>query len=133
MIDLGSLNWLAIIVAGVIYFVLGGLWYSPLLLGNVFIKYRGTIEDGGQPVEYLITLLCDLAQAFVLAIFVRLAGALMLEHGIAVGLAAGAGFAISNSFVFGMFSGVRRELWAIESGYALVAYAVMGAILALWR
>jgi hypothetical protein len=132
MLDLSTLNWLAIIVAGVAYFLLGALWYT-VLFAKPFQKYRGTIEDGGQPLDYILTLVCDLAAALVLAIFVRLAGATTLEHGVAVGLAAAAGFAISNSFVFGIFNGVRKELWLIESGYTLVAYAVMGAILALWR
>jgi hypothetical protein len=133
MLDLSTLNWLAVIVAGLAYFFLGALWYSPLLFAKPFIKYRGEITDGGQPIDYLLTLVCDLAAALVLAIFVRLAGAETLGHGIAVGLAAAAGFAISNTFVFSIFNGVRKELWLIESGYVLVAYAVMGALLALWR
>jgi hypothetical protein len=31
---LGELNWLAVIVGAVIYFALGALWYSPMLLGR---------------------------------------------------------------------------------------------------
>lgn len=132
MLDLSTLNWLAIIVAGVVYFLLGALWYT-LLFAKPFQKYRGVIEEGGQPIDYILTLVCDLAAALVLAIFVQLAGAMTLEHGVAVGLAAAAGFAVANSFVFGNFNGVRKELWLIDAGYTLVGYAVMGAILALWR
>ena len=31
-----SLNWLAIIVASISAFVLGGIWYSPLMFGNAW-------------------------------------------------------------------------------------------------
>ena len=31
---LGELNWLAVIVGAVVYFVLGALWYTPAFLGR---------------------------------------------------------------------------------------------------
>ncbi len=31
---LGDLNWLAVLVAGVAFFALGGLWYSNLMFGK---------------------------------------------------------------------------------------------------
>jgi len=134
MIDLGSLNYLAVIVAAVVYFVFGAVWYGAIV-NKPFLKYRGEIppEEEGKPVDYLLTFVCDLASAFVLAIVMRLAGATTLEHGIAVGLAMAAGFALSSTFVFGVFHGTRKELWVIESGYVLIAFAFMGALLALWR
>jgi uncharacterized membrane protein len=134
MIDLSSLNYIAIIVAGVVYFVLGAVWYGAIV-NKPFLKYRGDISDdtGAAPLDYLFVFVCQLAQAFVLAIVMRLAGATTLEHGIAVGLAMAAGFGISNTFVYGNFHGVRRELWLLESAYVLIAFVVMGALLALWR
>lgn len=134
MIDLSSLNYLAVIVAAIVYFVLGAVWYGAIVT-KPFLRYRGDITDetGASPLDYLFVFVCDLAQAFVLAIVVRLAGATTLEHGIAVGLAMAAGFGISNTFVFANFHGVRRELWVLESIYILIAFAIMGALLALWR
>ncbi|NBC66602.1 MAG: DUF1761 family protein, partial [Bacteroidetes bacterium] len=35
---LASLNWLSIIAATVVYFILGALWYSPVLFGNIWMK-----------------------------------------------------------------------------------------------
>jgi hypothetical protein len=31
---IGDLNWFAVVAAAAIYFLLGGLWYSPVFLGK---------------------------------------------------------------------------------------------------
>ncbi len=137
--SLEGINWLAVIVSAVIYFILGALWYSPVLFAKPFIRYRfgGTempqTEGGGQPLEYLFTFVAEMVSAFVLALFVRAAGAATLLDGIVVGLAAAVGFAVTSTFVNNMFSGAHKMLWVINSGYVLVAFAIMGALLALWR
>src|SRR5215212_194323 len=44
--DMTTINWLAIFVAGISAFVLGGVWYSPALFGNAWMKEnRLTIDD----------------------------------------------------------------------------------------
>lgn len=51
------MNWLAVIVAAVVYFILGALWYSPLLFAGPFLKYRGLSAeelDGGNSADYLL-------------------------------------------------------------------------------
>lgn len=131
--DLSTLNWLAIIVAGVAYFFLGALWYSPLLLGKLFIKYRGDIGEGGQPIEYLLTLVNGLVAAAVLAIIARLAGAATFIDGLGVGLLVAVGFVLTTNLTFTIFSGPHKMLWVIYSGYKLVGFGLMGVILALWR
>jgi hypothetical protein len=136
--SLEGINWLAVIVSAVAYFILGALWYSPLLFAKPFIRYRfgeagmPKNSESGQPLEYLFTFLIELVAAVVLAIFVKMAGAVTLLDGVAVGLVAAVGFAASTSFVYTIFSGPHKMLWVINTGYVLVAFAIMGAILALW-
>ena len=36
-----GINYLAVLVAAVVAFVMGGLWYSPLLFGKAWAKLRG--------------------------------------------------------------------------------------------
>jgi RsiW-degrading membrane proteinase PrsW (M82 family) len=133
--SLEGMNWLAVIVSGIVYFALGALWYSPILFAKPFTRYRGEIkpEDQGNAQDYLLTLIADLVAAFVLALFVKAVNAGSLMDGIRVGLVAGAGFAAAASIVYTIFSGPHKMLWVIYSGYLLVAYSAMGAILALWR
>src|SRR5436190_23008814 len=35
--DMSNINWLAVLVAGISAFVLGGVWYSPALFGKAWM------------------------------------------------------------------------------------------------
>lgn len=43
--EMGSINWLAVLVAGISSFVVGGIWYSPGLFGKAWMKDNGLTED----------------------------------------------------------------------------------------
>jgi hypothetical protein len=135
-----GINWLAVLVSAVIYFVLGALWYSPLLFANIFMRYRGlTREDmqsqsgGGMRLDYLFPMLTGLIIAVVLAVLVNLANAVPLLDGVGVGVLAAVGFAATSTLTYTVFSGPHKGLWVIYTGYQLVGFAIMGALLALWQ
>lgn len=132
---LDNINGLAVIAAGILYFVLGALWYSPLLFAAPFIKYRGLKpeEMNGAPIDYLMTLVGALIVALVLAIFVNALGAATFVDGVGVGLLAALGVAAPSTLTYNTFSGPHKMLWLIFTGYQGVAFALMGVILALWR
>src|SRR2546423_11753356 len=39
-----QINWLAVLVAAVSMFVIGGLWYSPVLFGKIWLRANGFTE-----------------------------------------------------------------------------------------
>ena len=44
--DMSTINWLAVLVAGISAFVLGGVWYSPALFGRAWMnENKMTVED----------------------------------------------------------------------------------------
>ena len=43
--DISTINWLAVIAAALSNFLLGGLWYSPMLFGNAWAKENGLDEQ----------------------------------------------------------------------------------------
>lgn len=46
MVNLAEVNYLAVLIATVATMALGFLWYSPVLLGNAWVKQRGMkMED----------------------------------------------------------------------------------------
>ncbi len=47
--DMNSINWLAVFVAGISAFVLGGVWYSPALFGKAWMKEN--TNDHGRGTE----------------------------------------------------------------------------------
>jgi RsiW-degrading membrane proteinase PrsW (M82 family) len=134
---LQGLNFLAVVVAGAVYFGLGALWYSPLLFANIFMKYRGLtsaeIQGSGQATDYLMALVTDLIAALALAVFLRLANATTFVDGLTVGIVVALGFTATSALKYTIFSGPHKGLWVIYTGYQLVGFAIMGVILALWQ
>ncbi len=65
-----ELNFVAVLVAGVVAFVLGWLWYSPVLFLKPWMRARGmdpaTMAGAGMPIRKVIT---ELIRCLVLAFF----------------------------------------------------------------
>jgi hypothetical protein len=138
--SLDNINILAVIVSGAIFFVLGALWYSPLLFAKQYMRLRGVssaseLQSQGQSLDYAITFVAELATALALAVIVRNSGATQFVDGILVGLGVGLGIAGTSTLVFAIFSvsGQSKGLWLLNAGYILLAFAIMGVILTLWR
>lgn len=135
-----GVNYLAILVSAIIIFALGGLWYSPVLFAKRWVALQNrTMEQmkemnaGGAGMKFVEVFICGLLTAWVLAIVISHYGAMTLGGGAFVGLVCWIGFAGATSYGSALFSFKPRALWAIDSGFNLVAFVVAGAILAVWR
>ncbi|HSR41197.1 MAG TPA: DUF1761 domain-containing protein, partial [Longimicrobiales bacterium] len=71
--DLGAINWLAVVVAAVSTFILGGLWYGPLF-GKTWMAASGMTEEkakqGNMAMIFGVSFLLQLVAAAVLAMFI---------------------------------------------------------------
>src|SRR5205807_1161085 len=94
------INYLAVIVATVAAFALGGLWYSPLLFANQWVKAHDYTEERVKEMQqtagkaYAVSAFSQLLIALALAV---IAGYLHLDHlaqGLKLGLLGWAGFAL---------------------------------------
>jgi hypothetical protein len=137
-------NFLAILVAGLLIFALGGLWYSPVLFAKRWIALQGRTEEemradaarANMPLMYASVFICGLLTAFVLdLIIVHLDPHISMRagHGALLGFICWLGFAATTSYGTSLFSMRPRQLWAIDSLYNLVSFVLAGAILAAWR
>lgn len=132
-------NNIAVLVSGVVIFLLGGLWYSPLLFAKKWVALIGKSEAelkasaGNMPTSYLLVFVCGLATAWVMALVVgNFAPASSLD-GALIGALCWLGFAGATSFGTALFSGKPKSLWLIDSGFNLAAFVIAGLILATWR
>jgi uncharacterized protein DUF1761 len=131
-------NYLAVIVAAIVYWLLGALWYSPLLLANRWVALMGkTMEQmkqsGNSPMPYIIALVCNLVIAYVLALVCNASGATTMAKGASTGILMWLGFVGTITLTTYQFDGRPVALWAINYGYALVGMIIMGAILGAWK
>lgn len=138
---LHHVHFLAVLVAGVVIFLLGGLWYSPVLFARKWTALMGKTEEelkaaaAASPVAvmYLAAFLCGLVIALVLATIIGHFGSLSLIRGAKVGALCWLGFAATTSFATAIFSMTPKRLWLINSGYNLVSFVVAGAIIGAWK
>ena len=130
-----QVNLLAVLVAGVVMFALGGLWYSPALFAKKWVAAVGKSDEelkkGASGANYVVTFVAKLVSAYVLA-KVGWASATVGE-GVTTGFLCWFGFAAPTSYVHGMFAGRSTQLWVIDTGYTLVSFILAGAILAVWK
>ena len=132
-----DLNWLAIVVAAVSAFVLGGIWYGPLFK-NAWCREAG-IDPEAKPKSHPakvfgIAFVASLIAAYGFAMFLHLTGS-----GADLWKAVHAGAMIGFFYVamsFGInyaFAGRSFKLWAIDAGYHILQFALYGLVFGLWH
>jgi hypothetical protein len=133
------INYLAVLVAGVVIFMLGGLWYSPVLFAKRWVALQGkTMEEmsagsGSMPVMYIQAFLCALITAWVLDIVIGFLPLLDVVRALKLAVICWLGFAAATSYATALFSGKPKSLWLIDTSYNLVSFVIAAAILASWR
>ncbi len=132
-----EINYLAVLVSGIIIFVLGGLWYSPGLFGKAWMsvieKSEEELKKTAKPGNYLVAFMQGLITAYILSIFISWANAGTIGNGAWTGFMCWFGFAGFTTYVQYTFAGRNVKLWMIDSGHTLVSFVVSGIILALWK
>ena len=130
-----ELNYLAILAATAASFVLGGLWYSPVLFGKVWMVETGITEESAQQRNMVkvfgLAILATLIVAFNLAAF--LGPEASLASGAFYGFLAGAGWVAMAFAVNDLFEGRTLRLFAVNAGYHTLSFTLMGAIIGVWN
>lgn len=134
------INYLAVIVSAVAYWLLGALWYSPLLFADRFIAlmrwtpdHVARIQAEGSAREIVIAFAVSLLTAYVLAHFVRITRSRTALDGAKTGFWLFVGFTLTTNLSTVLFENRPTGLYLINAGYHLVAFLLMGALLAVWR
>jgi hypothetical protein len=131
-------NTWAVLGSAVACMVIGFLWYSPFLFAKPWMIAMGydpadksriaEMQKSAGP-KYGISFLTSLLSAFVLGkIIYHLAISTSL-YGMKVGFAVWAAFVMTVQLTDKLFSNRPLNLFLINTGYQLVCYLAMGAIL----
>ena len=131
-----QINYLAVLVAAVSAFVIGGLWYSPLLFQKAWMAANGFSEadvQKGSPAKifgwsFVLTVL----MAANLAAFLAKPDT-TLAWGAAAGALTGLGWVAPGIGVVALFERRPLAYILVNGGYWAVALTLMGAILGGWR
>ncbi len=130
-----DLNYLAIIASTAVMMMLGFLWYGPFF-AKQWLAAIGRSEDEIKPPpawQWALIVGGALISAFVLAVIVDWAEVTELVDGVFVGLIVSAGMIVTDSIKRYVYEEGPSALLAINNGYVLVGFALMGAILGAWQ
>jgi hypothetical protein len=134
------INYPAVFVSALAYWMLGAIWYSPLLFERPFIALRAftpeqieAIRAASHAGEIGAALAASLVTAYVLAHFVKFTGAETTRSGMLAGFWLWLGFVVTTNLSTVLFEGRPVGLYLINNGYHLVGMLGMGTLLAVWR
>lgn len=133
--DSVQIHYPAVLAAALLGFVIGGVWYSPLLFARAWMLAAGVSEEQARAASrgrvFGLAALAQLVIAFNLAAFIGPKAS--LGFGVFAGLAAGLGWVAMSLGVIYLFEQRSLKLWLINSGYQVVTYTLMGAVIGVWR
>lgn len=134
-----SIPVLPVVVSAVVVFLIGMLWYSPVLFGKAWMKAHGHTPEKLQQMQaqagrsYAVSFVCYLVMAVAMSILLHRVGVVSVLTGIKLGALVGLGFAATLGLTANMFSDKPLSAYLIDAGYQIVYLVAMGAILAAWR
>lgn len=121
----------AVMVAAVLSFVFGALWYSPIMFLKPWAKTTGvnlekSIENPA--VTYSITFMATFLTAFAFALV--LGTNPDWQHAITLALVVGIGFVASSMGINYQFAQASLQHWLIDSGFHVGRFLIMAAVFA---
>lgn len=131
--DPSKVNYVAALVAALSSFLIGGVWYSPILFARAWMREAGLAEEKlrkGVARAFGWAFLMSVVAAVNLAFF--LGPDPSIAWGATAGALAGIGWAVTALATVFLFERRSAMLILIDGGYLAVAYTVMGAVLGAW-
>ncbi len=124
-------NW-AIFFAALSSFLLGGLWYSPMLFGKAWNRENGGVPHTGHPAKVFgVSFAFAFIAAHAFAYWIGPAPA--LEAALKAGALAGLGLVAASFGINYQFAQRSYKLWLIDGGYHAIQFLLFGLILGLWH
>ena len=133
-----QMNWLAVLVATITYFMLGAIWYSKALFGAkwaaaVGMNMNDPDKSKGMAKMMIGTFVLILITCIGLALLVARMDLSVLPSGFKLGLITGICFATTAVSISFIYESRPTILYFIDCGYHLAGHLIAAIILVLWR
>jgi hypothetical protein len=134
-----EINYLAVVVAAIVYYAGGALWYSPLFLGNQWITAAGLdavkMKEAKKGVwkSYLTTLIAALVISYGLARVEAYMNVGNFVGGLHTGFWSWLCYVVATMAINYTFENRSLKLFLINTGYHLYGFIVMAVIISVWR
>jgi len=134
-----AINYIAVVLATLSSMVIGSIWYTPRVFGNVWMRLSGTTPSGNskdavRPI--VVTLIVSFITAWVLAgaayISWQFYGGSFLVNALLTAAILWAGFTAARFITHDQFDRRPWQLTLLNSAHELVTVLVMGLIIGVW-
>ncbi|MCA0903980.1 DUF1761 family protein [Erythrobacter aquimaris] len=127
-----DVNWLAVVLAALAGFVVGGIWYGPIM-GKTWMGALGKTEEDLKNVNpaklYGATFLLALLASWTLAhTFATYATELSFLVKVLTAFGVALGFILPALWTNYLFQDAKKPLYWIDGGYWLLFYTAMGVV-----
>jgi hypothetical protein len=128
-------NHLAVLVAALIQWILGALWYSLFFVKPwmALVGHKQGERSKGAILSMIWSFLGAVLLCFVLAHMVLWSGAASIGPGLVVGFICWLGFVAVPLYSETLYERRPVKLFAINAGYWLLALLISASLLAVWH
>lgn len=132
-----TLNYLALVVVVLVNMLVGALWYSPLLFGNIWLRLIGkkaeeiSKEDANKSMSFAI--IPALVSAVGLALLVEIASATTIFDALILGTLSSVFFSGMSMLNLVFFEDRSLKLTVLNAGYSFASWNIGAVILTLWK
>jgi hypothetical protein len=135
-----NINLIPVIIAGVINMVLGALWYSPFVMGKLWMRSMGKTDEEMKQgfssakvgITYAVNTIASLLFAYVLAHIIKFASINSFTDGVKVGFWVWLGFVVTTVIPGYLYEDRPKMLYIIFIIYQLISIVLMGGLIAIW-
>lgn len=127
----------AVLVCILFYMILGALWYSPVLFGNLWLKLIGkSADDIGKDEAnkaMAFAFIPAIVNVVLLALVLAFTGARTIGDALILGSIVSAGFVGMSAMNLVLFEDRKIGLALLNTGYAFAALNVSAIVMVLWK
>jgi hypothetical protein len=130
-----EVNWLAVLVAAILRFVIGGVWFAPFAFGPAWGRMVGVDPEAARARmgrAMAVDFVAGFVLAWVLANLLQFLAVNQLVSGARVSFFIWFGFIAMPFLSATMYEGRPLRLFGITTGFWLVSLVVMGGLIGAW-
>lgn len=130
------IHWLAVLAGAAAYWVLGALWYSPVLFSKPWAKMVNLKMDDpdakkGMPMMFIGSFLVMFVTSTGLGILSNLLYIADLMHAAKLGLLASVFFSLTSTSISYIYTRKPAGLYAIDGGYHILGTVLAAIVIKL--
>lgn len=137
---LSQFNYTAVVASSCIFFIIGSLWFSPLLFSSIWIKelkdHNVKLTEPSTNVlvsKMLLTFSANFVASLAMAYLVNLTNSTSAISGLCLGITAVFGFVLTSIGSVFIWENRSLKLFFIDAGYPALGIIISAIILSVWR